>query len=208
MQLGLFTGIIYNLCNWITRLAYINLLWILFSLFGLIIFGFFPATIAMFATIRQFLIKNDPPIFKTFWKYYKEEFISSNILGVIVLLILFLTYFNLHFIQNVNNNTFQIFYYPLIVFAGLFLLAVCYFIACYVHFNQTLGNLIKNSILIMISNPLASLFIIFGFIAIYYANFYIPGISFFYSGSLITLVILSSSIIAFNKIEKKLNSSK
>ncbi|WP_421102885.1 DUF624 domain-containing protein [Sporosarcina psychrophila] len=49
------SGFTYNVFEWITRLAYIYLLWILFSLAGGMISGFFPATIAMFAISREWL---------------------------------------------------------------------------------------------------------------------------------------------------------
>ena len=66
------SGFIYNVLEWITRFAYLNLLWILFSLAGGVIFGFFPATIAMFAIAREWLKGNRNTNFNTFWKHYRE----------------------------------------------------------------------------------------------------------------------------------------
>ncbi|MGJ9383577.1 YesL family protein [Salipaludibacillus sp. CF4.18] len=204
MQLDVFSGIIYQFCTWFARLAYINLLWIFFSIVGLFIFGFFPATIAMFATLRQFLNKNHSPVFKTFWKYYKKEFVFSNKLGLIIVIISFFFYLNITFLQT-NIGVLHLLYYPMILLSLLFVLSVCYLFACCVHFNQNIGILLKNAVLIMVYNPLPNLFIIFGSTAVYYAIVYIPGISFFYSGSLIALVILSSATFAFNKVEHDQN---
>ncbi|WP_221567162.1 YesL family protein [Alkalihalobacillus sp. TS-13] len=203
MQLGLLSGTIYNMCNWFARLAYINFLWIFFSLLGLGIFGFFPSTIAMFATLRQFLLKNNPPVFKTFWIYYKEEFFRSNKIGLIILLISSLIYINFLLLQSVNHSLIQMIFFPMLIVTCLFLLTICYFAAGYVHFNQTNLTLFKNSFLIMIYNPVSNLFIIFGFVTIYYLVILIPGISFFFSGCLVALIILSSTSLAFAKIESK-----
>ncbi len=70
----------YRICTWIMRMAYVNLLWVAFSLLGLGIFGFFPATAAMFVVIRKWLSsEQDIPVFKTFWNAFKTEFIKINI---------------------------------------------------------------------------------------------------------------------------------
>ena len=54
----------------------------------------------------------------------------------------------------------------------------------------------------MIYNPLSSLFIIFGFAAVYYAVTFLSGLGFFFSGSLLGLVILSSTRLTYRKIER------
>lgn len=203
MQLGGFSGGILSLCNWFVRLAYINILWILFSLVGLVIFGFFPATIAMLATLRQFLQKNDPPVFKTFWGYYKTEFISSNKLGAIIAGIGFIFFININFLQSTSGTLSGMLYYPIIIMSCIYFLAICYLLASYVEFEQKLSIHIKNSLLIMMYNPLSSLFIIFGFAAVYYAVTFLSGLGFFFSGSVLGLVILSSASLTYRKIELK-----
>src|SRR5436190_181234 len=145
MQLGSFSNAVYTFCDWIARLAYINLLWILFTLSGFVVFGFFPATIAMLATLRQFIRKNHPPVF----------------------------------------------------------LIICYTMASYVEFEQPIVTHIKNALLITISSPLPSLYIIFGFAAVYFAVTYLSGVGFFFSISILGLVILSSANLAYKKIAIK-----
>ncbi|MBJ4025770.1 DUF624 domain-containing protein [Salmonella enterica subsp. enterica serovar Derby] len=46
----------YRFCEWLMRLAYLNLLWIGFTLAGAVIFGLAPATAAMFAVTRQWTL--------------------------------------------------------------------------------------------------------------------------------------------------------
>src|SRR5690625_362565 len=114
MDTGLF-GSIYRGSEWIMRLAYLNILWIAFSLMGLVVFGLFPATVSMFAVTRKWVMGDtEIPIFKTFWASYKTEFKQANIVGYIILVIGFFLYFDFLFDQSHEN------------FFGYF----CYFFVC------------------------------------------------------------------------------
>ena len=63
----------YRFCEWVMRLAYLNLLWIGFTLAGAVIFGLAPATAAMFAVTRQWTLgKTDVPVFQTFFGRLKN----------------------------------------------------------------------------------------------------------------------------------------
>src|SRR5690625_6019457 len=81
--MNIFFSALYRIMEWISRFAYIQILWLLFTLLGLGLLGFFPATISMLAVMRDwFLSKPDSPIFRTFWSYYKKEFIRANLFGM------------------------------------------------------------------------------------------------------------------------------
>ncbi|NYE09186.1 putative membrane protein YesL [Bacillus niacini] len=203
MQFGSFSNAVYTFCDWVARLAYINLLWILFTLSGFVIFGFFPATIAMLATLRQFIRKNHPPVFQTFWQYYKKEFFNSNKLGLMIVAIGFILYFNITFLQSTSTNMSSFLFYSSVIMSGIYFIIICYTLASYVEVEQPLGTHLKNALLITISNPLPSLFIIFGFAAVYFAVTYLSGLGFFFSVSTLGLVILSSANLAFKTILKK-----
>lgn len=207
MQLGTFSNIIYQFCNWFYRLAVLNILWIFFTLAGLILFGFFPATTALLATLRQFLRQNNPSLVKTFWHYYKKDFLASNKLGLVIGVFGILIYINITFLHSTNHSLADLLYYPMIVLSCLYFLTICYLLSSLVEFDNSVKDHVKNSILIMIYNPLPSLFIIFGFGAVYFANVFISGLSFFFSASLLALVILSSTHIAYRKIEKANNNN-
>lgn len=70
------------------ELAYINVLWILFSSIGLIIFGIFPATAAMFSVVGK-LIKNEESIkiFPAYWTSFRSYFLQANGFGLIFYLL-------------------------------------------------------------------------------------------------------------------------
>jgi uncharacterized membrane protein YesL len=203
MQLGSFSNAVYTFCDWIARLAYINLLWILFTLGGFVVFGFFPATIAMLATLRQFIRKNHPPVFQTFWQYYKKEFFNSNKLGLIIGVIGLILFMNIRLLQSTSNDMSSFLFYSSIIMSGIYFLIICYTLASYVEVDQPLGTHLKNALLITISNPIPSLFIIFGFAAVYFAVTYLSGVGFFFSVSILGLVILSSANLAYKRILRK-----
>ncbi|MEH7238632.1 YesL family protein [Bacillus sp. JJ1562] len=203
MQLGAFSGMIYTICEWIARLAYLNLLWILFTLSGFVVFGFFPSTIALLATLRQFLNKNHPPIFKTFWHYYKKEFLNSNKLGLIIVIIVLIFYINIQYLQSTFNEGTGFLFYSSMIISCMYLLIICYTLASYVEFEQPLGTHIKNALLITVYSPIPSLFLIFGFAAVYFAVTKISGLGFFFSVSILGLVILSSANLAYKRVSRK-----
>ncbi|THE12827.1 DUF624 domain-containing protein [Bacillus timonensis] len=203
MQLGAFSGSILTFCEWVARLAYLNVLWIFFTLSGFVIFGFFPATIAMLATLRQFLIKNHPHVFKTFWHYYKKEFLGSNKLGLIIVVIGFILYMNINFLQSNSNEGSSLLFYSSMIMSCMYFLIICYTFASFVEFEQPLGIHLKNALLITIYSPIPSLFIIFGFVAVYFAVTTISGVGFFFSVSLLGLVVLSSANLAYKRIARK-----
>lgn len=73
------TGKLYQACQWISRLAYLNLLWLIFISVGLVIFGVAPSTVAMFTIIRKWIQgEREMPIFSTFIEIFKREFWTSN----------------------------------------------------------------------------------------------------------------------------------
>jgi uncharacterized membrane protein YesL len=203
MKLGSFSNAVYSICDWIARLAYINLLWILFTLSGFVILGIFPATVAMLATLRQFLLKNHPPVFQTFWLYYKKEFIVSNKLGLMIVLIGLILSMNINFLQSSSNQGSAFLFYSSIIMSGIYFLIICYTLASYVEFEQPLGTHLKNALLLTIYSPIPSLFMIFGFGAVYLAVTKISGLGFFFSVSLLGLVILSSANLAYKRVARK-----
>jgi uncharacterized membrane protein YesL len=191
---------LYTLTEWITRFAYVNLLWIGFSLLGLVVFGISPATVAMFTIIRKWIMgDNDFPVFQTFWNSYKKEFLRGNRLGLIIALLAYIIFIDLNYIKL--DTIIQIPLY-LIIFA--IVMTILYIFPVYVHYNVTFIQLFKNSFFIMMVNPLSSILMLIGFVALFFVMKFLPALSFFFGGSLSAGIIMSSCYLAFQKIEKKL----
>lgn len=92
----------------ILRVAYLNLLWIGFSLLGLGLFGAGPATYAMMKYYDRWLrCQEELPVGRTFWKFYKERFkqsvlVSWIILGVLSILIINIFHVTEWYLQVAN----------------------------------------------------------------------------------------------------------
>lgn len=76
-------GGIYTVMEWISRFVYLQFLWAMFTVVGLIGFGFFPATLTMFAVTRKWIRgQTDIPLFPVFKQLYKKDFLKFTYRGV------------------------------------------------------------------------------------------------------------------------------
>lgn len=198
---GGFSGGLFNVCVWFSRLAILNILWFVFTILGLGIFGIFPATVALLSTTRQFIRRNDPPIFKTFWYYYKKEFIKSNQLGLIIIVTTILFYMHFMITNALEADHLKPFLYLSYILNGCLLLIVCHALASFVEYDQSIKQHIKNGVLIFLYSPYSNLIIIFGLLTVYFINIFILGVGIFFSAVLVALVILSSSHFSFKRAE-------
>lgn len=199
---GMF-GVFYKIADWVMRLAYVNILWIAFTLLGLIVFGFFPATAGMFSVVRKWLNKEeDVPVFKTFWDTYRSEFIKVNLFGLMFFIIGLVLYYNLRIVQIETGIIYTLLFFS----SGIILLftigAFLFFFPIYVHFDLSPVQYIKHSILIPPSKPIEFLFMVAGVILVYMIMEKVPGLLPFYSGSSLAVILMYYGMRAFRKIDQ------
>lgn len=193
----------YQICIWIMRMAYINLLWIAFSLLGLGVFGFFPSTVAMFVVIRKWVTgEKDIPIFQTFWDAFKKDFIKTNVLGYILFFVGFILYIDLKFVQGQSSVFFTILKFGLLILFFIYFIILLYIFPIFVHFQLTFKQYIKWSIVIGIVHPILTLLMVAGVLVAYYVTFsMVPGLMIFFGGSTIAFVIMWGAFQTFSKFE-------
>ncbi|MEH7549842.1 MULTISPECIES: YesL family protein [Bacillaceae] len=193
----------YSISEWILRFAYVNILWILFTIFGLVVFGFFPSTIAMFAVVRKWILKqHDIPVFKSFWITYKKEFVKANLLGLVICSLGFLTYSNITIVEATTVPTFKLLYIPNTIVIFIFLLTSLYIFPVFSHFDVHLGEGIKNAFILMVVNPIPTLCMatLTGFLGFIYLK--LPGLLPFFSGSLTSYILMWIRNYVFNRTVK------
>lgn len=118
-----------RMCEWVMRLAYTNLLWLLFTLLGLGIFGFMPATTALFSVMRKWIQGHEQvSVFQTFWKVYREEFVRSNVIGVVLVIIGTIIYVDLAYIYPTS------WFYTCFALRSISLVS-CLLSACFISFR-------------------------------------------------------------------------
>ena len=192
------TGI-YKVMVWITNLAYLQILWILFSLLGLVVFGVFPATVSVFYIIRRWLRRDgDVPIFQSFWQTYKKEFVRINILGIILSIIGIILYFDMKFFEfdgAISGIGLIIILFAIYMYIG----TLIFFFPVYVQFNFKLLDYIKYSFLYSVSSPWITILIMLATTAVLFIFYKIPGLSFFFFISLIGFLWMWGAYSVFER---------
>lgn len=150
----------YKFADWATRLFYVNVLWMAFTLLGLVLFGLFPATAAMFAVIRKWNEgEDDIPVFKTFWESYKTEFIRVNILGWVLAILGYLIYIEFSILRTQDSVVYYIASFGVIAQLILYMVIVLYFFPIFVHFNLKMFDYLKWPFILGIQHPILTVFL-------------------------------------------------
>ncbi|MDT8862939.1 DUF624 domain-containing protein [Alkalihalobacillus sp. MEB130] len=192
---------VFAIAEFVYKFIALNVLWFVFCLIGLGIFGFMPATVALFSVVRQWIKgEKDIPLFATFFQNYKSEFISSNILGAIFIPILYVLYVNFAFVSYFYPEGIQLYIYLLI--AGVSSIVVMTFVNIFsvmAHFKYPTLKYIKVAAGLVFLNPLRAIFqlmwvVAYVLIAIFYPNvFLVIGVSVF------AYILMSINYAVFQK---------
>lgn len=199
-----FVGGYYRFSVWVTRFAYLNLLWIFFSVIGLLLFSFFPATAAMFAVVRKWINKDtDIPIFHTFWKAFKKEFIRINMLGLVLVTSGYLLIVELQILRTQEHVAYLIASYTVIGLILIYAIVLLYIFPMFSHFQLKFTHYFKWAFLIGIGHPILTIVLFGGVIAIqYFAYATIPILLFFFGGSITAYILMWGASQVFMKYEK------
>lgn len=197
----------YEICRWIARMALVNLLWVGFSLLGLGVLGFFPATTAMFGVVRKWVSgESEFSVFREFWDLFKVDFIRVNILGYILFGIGLILYVDLKYVQAQPGIFFTILNVLILILLFVFLIALLYIFPVYVHFKLNVKQYIKWSIVIALVHPVITVVIAIGATIAYYVTFIaVPGLMIFFGGSTIAFVVMWGASQTFSKFEFRKN---
>ncbi|MFD0698581.1 YesL family protein [Paenibacillus sp. GCM10027628] len=175
-------GGLYRISEWIMRLSVINLLWILcsipvffFGFMGLVSqspdalmstlpilailtpFTLFPATAAMFTVARKWVTgEEDVPLLKTFFRGYKENYVQSMVGGLLFVVIFAIIIVN-YFFYIKQGSTLKVLAVLFIAFTVIVTISLFNFFSIMVHLHMKVLQIVKNSILITIGNPINSI---------------------------------------------------
>ncbi|MCA0119942.1 YesL family protein [Bacillus sp. RSS_NA_20] len=190
-----------RMCEWVMRLAYTNVLWLLFTLLGLGIFGFMPATTALFSVMRKWIQGHEQVnVFQTFWKVYREEFVRSNVIGVVLVTIGTIIYVDLAYIYP-TSWFLHVLRFAIYIFGFLFIVSLFYIFPLLAHYDWKKRLYLKFSLLLGISYLQYTLSMLV-FSAILFILFaYLPGIVPFFSISIVAYGHMWLAYQVFKKIE-------
>lgn len=161
---------------------------------------FFPSTTAMFSMVRKWTMnEKDIPFFRSFFKYFKNNYIQSIIAGIIIELIWVVFIADYHYV----TEYFSALTFLFIILTVYLLMISLFFLANIVHYEITAFAAFKNAAIMVITNPISSfslgafsLFLIY--FSLSFANFLIP----FFTGVIVVFVTFTGYYRIYLKIEQ------
>ncbi|WP_112180626.1 YesL family protein [Paraliobacillus zengyii] len=215
---------LFRITEWIMRFSVVNLLWLAFNLpivlllvsaiytegafpyffyIPIIIlapFLFFPATTAMFAMVRDWIMEQEQKsLISSYWKYYQTNYKNSLISGLVLTLIWTVLIVDFYFFQQTN----VILFFTFILFGIVLYVYTLIFFAVLVHYDIALKAVFKNSFLLTLGSPILFLAVLVTSVIILYVS--INGLLFlflFFTGSLIAFITFSAFYRLYMNLSK------
>lgn len=194
----------YRISEWIMRFAYLNVLWLLFTVLGLGIFGLLPATVAMFSVVRKWVYhEEDIKMFSLFRKIYIYEFFRVNLLGAILFVIGYLLSIELHILRSTEEVMYFIASFGVVGLFIFYFTTILYFFPVFVHFNLRKRDYIKWPFLIGLTHPVLTLVLFIGIsLLLYIIYITVPAMLLFFGGSIPSYLVMLGVAQTFSKFEK------
>ena len=186
------------------KIAYVNLLWILFSLLGFIVLGVVPSSVALLTVVRKWIMEDvDIPLFKTFSSAYRKEFLKSNLFGLIFLIVYLILSVNFQYMMQVDGILQVVVGVALVINAILFFVTLVYFFPVYIHYQLRFIEYLKHSFLMGMINLHFVLLICVSLYVIYHLFIYIPAFIGGFLPIIVGMILMPITLFTFKKFDKK-----
>ncbi|WP_100404372.1 YesL family protein [Bacillus solitudinis] len=199
-----FFGGFYRFGEAFFLMAYVNLLWICFTVLGLGVFGWAPSTAAMCAVLRRWMRgETDRPVFSMFWETYRKEFVRSNIVGLVFVFVGYMLFVNFKFFQVESQWIFISVRYMMIAVMIVCSIMLIYIFPLMAHYEATIYQHFKNSFMVSVFQPLRTIYTVAAAVTVYHILFTIPGLIPFLGISLLGFVIMWTTYRTFLRMDYK-----
>ncbi|MFB5662364.1 YesL family protein [Alteribacillus sp. HJP-4] len=174
----------------VLRLAYLNFLWMIFTIFGFVLFGFWPSTVAMYAVIRRWdRGNNEVKTFNIFWEVYKNEWKTSNFIGGVMLVTGLVIYINLTYILSFNGILSNAGQFALGMTLLVWFIQVLYLPAAIVYYDLKIKDYFKQVIIIFLLKPIHTCGMVFAILIVIYLIYLFPASFIFFGGSVVAYIV-------------------
>lgn len=151
--------------DFFSKLSIINFIWFLTVLFGFGIFTFFPACVAVYVLVRSMRSRIEFPLFRSFLKIMKDEYVKGQKVMLLFLLIGAIIGFDLYYFIKLYSNNQSLFHLiGIILFSGLsmgYLMAWIHVFPVYVYFPQlTASQVVRESFRMAIKNVFQTIYLL------------------------------------------------
>lgn len=154
---------VQNACAVLAWMAYLNLLWIVFTLLGGVIFGLGPATVAAHALARRRERGELFPALREFWLVFRKEFVRGSLLVLPVALAAFVLVGNVLAFPGVLGTTSLV---ALVLLAGV----GSYLVPLYVHYDLPLRAYLPKASMLALTRPASSVLLLLALTTIVYVT--------------------------------------
>ncbi|MBM7570683.1 YesL family protein [Aquibacillus albus] len=195
-----------SILKWITRLAALNLLWIGYSLIGLLVGGVFPATVAALGLSRKWINgENEVKSWMTFKQIYRQEFKVANLIGWILTLVGLVLYLNYRLIAASEGEIMIIIPFAFYLLLFFYSLIVIWVFPLLAHYQAHWFQHIKNAIIIGLTKLHYTFYCgLLIFTVAYYSLGY-PGLIPFFSISVISVGMMWICMRIFWQLDEKMS---
>lgn len=166
---------IYRMSDFIMKITLLNFYWILITIAGVGVFGVFPATVAVFAVVRQWSRGNDEKFFRQFVTYVKKDFWQANALGYILVIIGVLLYTDVQFLLQMDGLLQEFMKYGFVFLFILYFIIAVYLFPVYVHYDLPLLKNFQYAFIIGFVKPIRTVSIAACIVVIYLVSSSFPG---------------------------------
>lgn len=193
-----------KVCDTVYLLAYLNILWFIFTLLGLVILGIAPSTVAMISILKERLDKNEATkIFSTFFHNYKLAFKKSNQIGIIILVSLLLLSCDIMIVSKLDGMIQYVILTSVIVLFTLISFMLVYIFPLIVWTEMTIVKYLQTALLLAIGFPRQSILALSSCCTILTVSLLIPAIGIFFLGSGMSYLCLIFTAKVFDKVQEQ-----
>jgi uncharacterized membrane protein YesL len=166
-----YDGRLYRILTWVSNICLLSLLYLATCI---LVVTIPPATAALFGVVRKWVLKEDPPMFSTFFSLFRENAGQSYIASLIFLLVGVFFAIDFYSVYKMKYSVRWIFFDTLCGLALLYVVTLMYVFPLMVHTYSSTRQLITNGLKIAMFRPHLTLFNLFALFALSYICSRIP----------------------------------
>lgn len=190
--------------EWVMKFAYLNILWLGFTLLGVGLFGFFPATMTSFILLKSFIVDGETEwTAQDFFICYKKLFFRSNKLGCICWLILGSLGINFHIVLTSEEPLFIGLRIPILLAIIGTLSMLVYVFPINVYWGRSIYQTFFSAGCFALAFPVQTAKVLAFLILIACIGFLFPMFLLFFSGSVSMYLVLKNYVLLQKKIDKQ-----